>query len=846
MGMVSSVTELPVNRIMPELVEALASSGRALLSAPPGSGKTTLVPLHLLEAPWMRGRRLLLLEPRRLAARTAASRMAQLLGEAVGEQVGYSIRLERKVSPKTRIEVVTEGILTRRLQQDPQLEGVGLLIFDEFHERNLQSDLALALALDAQQGLREDLRLLVMSATLDTERVAALMEDAPVVAAAGRTFPVAQHYLGLKPDKRAIAEQVATAVTKAWHQEQGDLLVFLPGVAEIRRVARLLAAKHADSDQPPLITPLYGDLPKAEQDLALLPDRRGRRRVVLTTSIAETSLTIEGITTVVDSGWSRLPRFLPAIGLTRLETLAVSRAAAAQRAGRAGRIGPGSCYRLWSPHYQEQLPEFHQAEILQADLAPLALELAAWGVAEPESLRWLDPPPRAAYDQACDLLQMLGAMDRRHRVTKMGREMVALPAHPRLAHILINVNRRQRQSACDLAALLSERDIIKRRHDNHPGVDLEYRMRLLASWRDGSPESSLQGIDRDACRRVDRISRDWSRRIERLAAAPRQDGLSAAQLLALAYPDRLAQRTGQGRFRLANGRAALLEDWDPLAAQAFLVIAQLDAGETQGRARLAAAITETEIRHLPDIEIANESRVEWDKREQRVKAYEEERIGAVVLTHRPTAAPDPDAVAGAMLQGVAGMGLAALPWNKQLRNWQMRACWLGSQLDDSNWPDLADAWLSAHLDDWLAPWLAGIGSRDQLQRIDLTGILHGMLDWRQKQRLEREAPSHLQVPSGSRIPLRYSQEAAPVLAVRLQEMFGLADTPRICNGRVPVMLHLLSPAQRPMQITDDLVGFWERTYPQVKRELKGRYPKHYWPDDPMQAEATARAKPRKS
>ncbi|MEW8505349.1 MAG: ATP-dependent helicase HrpB [Candidatus Thiodiazotropha sp.] len=840
------MTELPVARVIPALTEVLASSGGAVLSAPPGSGKTTLVPLELMQAPWLRGQAIIMLEPRRLAARTAAARMAQLLGEAVGERVGYTIRMEREVSAKTRVEVVTEGILSRRLQRDPQLQGVGLLIFDEFHERNLQSDLALALALDAQQGLREDLRLLVMSATLDTERVSQLMEGAPVITAEGRTFPVTHHYLELRLEKRRIAEQVITAVIEAWNQERGDILVFLPGVAEIRRVLRSIAERLADAEQPPLLAPLYGDLPKAEQDRALLPDSGGRRRIVLTTSIAETSLTIEGVTTVIDSGWSRLPRFLPGIGLTRLETVAVSRATADQRAGRAGRIGPGSCYRLWSPHYQQQLPEFHKAEILQADLAPLALELAAWGVAEPEALRWLDPPPRAAYDQACDLLQRLGAMDSRRRLTKLGGEMVNLSAHPRLAHILLNMNSNERQLGCDLAALLSERDIVSHRLENHPGVDLEFRLSLLASWRNRGPDSGAMGVDGNACRRVDRVSRDWCRRNGRRGVTSQGGSLSVPQLLALAYPDRIAQRTGHGRFRLANGRAALLEDRDPLATQAFLVIAQLDAGETQGRARLAAAITETEIRQLPDIEIESASKVEWDRRDQRVKTYAEERVGAVVLSHRQTAAPDADAVVSAMLQGIADMGLSALPWSDQLRNWQMRVCWLGSRLDDSNWPDLSDPWLSAQLHDWLAPWLDGIGSRDQLRRIDLAGILQERLDWQQKQQLEREAPSHLQVPSGSRIALRYSLDTPPVLAVRLQEMFGLADTPRICDGKVPVMLHLLSPAQRPMQITDDLAGFWERTYPQVKRELQGRYPKHYWPDNPMQARATARAKPRKS
>jgi ATP-dependent helicase HrpB len=839
------VSELPVRQIIPELDQALASRGRAVLCAPPGSGKTTLVPLELLHAAWLGDQTILLLEPRRLAARTSAARMAQLLDETVGEQVGYAIRLERKVSSRTRIEVVTEGILSRRLQQDPQLQGVGLLIFDEFHERNLHSDLAFALALDAQQGLREDLRLLVMSATLDTARISALMDTAPVISAEGRQYTVSHHYLDFRLEKRAIAEQAAKALIKVWHQEQGDILIFLPGVAEIRRLQGLISRHFADTEHPPLVTPLYGDLPKAAQDIAILPDRQKRRRVVLTTSIAETSLTIEGVSTVIDSGWSRLPRFLPGIGLTRLETVAVSKAAADQRAGRAGRLGPGNCYRLWSQHYQAQLPDHHPAEILQADLAPLALELAAWGVVEPKELRWLDAPPQAAYDQACDLLQRLGAMDQRRLLTGMGKQMSNLPAHPRLAHMLLNVAARDRQLACDLASLLSERDIVKRHPDSHPGSDLDHRLRLLASWRDGERQDRAEGIDFDACKRVDRVSRDWRRRMRRLESVARQSHLSVAQMLALAYPDRIAQCTGHGRFRLANGRGALLHEADPLASQAFLVIAQLDAGETQGRVRLAAAISEAEIRQLPDIDIETVSAVAWDKREQRVNAFVEERIGAVILARRPLTNADPGEVAGAMLQGVSEMGLAVLPWSKQLRQWQLRACWLGSQLNDSSWPDLSDEWLSGHLDEWLAPWLIGITGREQLKRLDLGGILQARLDWRRQQQLEREAPSHLQVPSGSRIALRYAMDSAPILAVRLQEMFGLGDTPRVCNGKVPVMLHLLSPAQRPMQITDDLAGFWARTYPEVKKELKGRYPKHYWPDDPMQAVATARAKPGK-
>lgn len=838
--------ELPVKQVMPALSAALATSGRAVLSAPPGSGKTTLVPIELLNASWLANHNILLLEPRRLAARAAAARMAELLGESIGERVGYSIRLERRVSHNTRIEVVTEGILTRRLQHDPELQGVGLIIFDEFHERNLHSDLALALSLDVQQGLREDLHLLVMSATLDSRRISDLMEGAPVIEAKGRQFPVTIRYLGQRLDRRAIPEQVVKAISQAWRNESGDLLVFLPGVAEIRRTQQGLISHLTDADEQPVVCPLYGDLAKTEQDRALFPDQKNRRRIVLTTSIAETSLTIEGVGVVIDCGWSRLPRFLPGIGLTRLETVPVSRAAADQRAGRAGRLGPGICYRLWAEQHQTRLPDYHPAEILQADLAPLALELASWGVVDPIDLHWLDPPPLAAYDQACELLQRLGAMDQRRQLTPLGKRMAALPAHPRLAHILLNAGKGENQTVYDLVALLSERDILPRQKEHHPGTDVELRLHLLEAWRAKRYAGEQSRVDTRACKLVDRVSKDWRRRLKNVTSLYRGDVLSTAQHLALAYPDRLAQQTGHGRFRLSNGRGVQLAADDPLAGQAYLVVAQLDAGETQGWVRLAAVISEKEIRQLPDITVDRVTAVVWDKQRQRVSATQEDRVGSVVLNRRQAIDPDQNTLLTAMLQGISEMGLEVLPWSKQLRQWQGRVCWLGSQLQDDPLPDLSDQWLSENLSEWLTPWLEGIVSKDQLRRLDLSAILHARLDWQQQQLLEQEAPTHLKVPSGSRVPLGYAAGEPPVLAVRLQEMFGLAETPRLCRGRVPVMLHLLSPAQRPMQITDDLTGFWERTYPQVKKELKGRYPKHYWPDDPLQAEPTARAKPRKS
>ncbi|MES9830963.1 MAG: ATP-dependent helicase HrpB [Candidatus Thiodiazotropha sp. DIVDIV] len=833
------MSELPVKQVIPDLSRALESHRRAVLSAPPGSGKTTLVPLELLDTPWLDGAGILLLEPRRLAARAAASRMASLLNESVGERVGYTIRLERKISRNTRIEVVTEGILTRRLQQNPELPGVGLVIFDEFHERNLHSDLSLALALDAQQGLRDDLHLLVMSATLDQQRISALMDDAPIVQAEGRQFPVTNRYLGQIPEKRKIAEQVAGAIVRAYQSEAGDVLAFLPGVAEIRGVEKLLASRFSADDIKPLITPLYGDLPKAAQDRAILPDLKKRRRIVLTTSIAETSLTIEGIEVVVDCGWTRMPRFLPGMGLTRLETVPVSQAAAVQRAGRAGRLGPGVCYRLCAESYHDQLQAHHPAEILQTDLAPLALQLASWGVADPTQLRWLDPPPRGAFSQAVDLLQTLGALDQQGRLTTLGKRMAELPTHPRLAHMLVHTPSKKRQLVSDIVSLLSERDIINSRED---GCDLGLRLRLLNAWRENRAPANVAA---SSCRHIDRISKDWLRRLQRKDRLEKSQ-LSVGQLLALAFPDRLAQRSGHARFRLVNGRAVRLAEHDPLANEPFLVAAQLDAGRSEGRVRLAASIDLEEIRSLPEARINEVEEVVWDKRLLRVNASLEERLGALVLSRKTLPPGESEIIKAAMIEGIQFMGLDALPWTPLIRQWQDRVIWLGAHTDDSIWPDLSDDWLIEHLEVWLGPWLDSVQSKGQLQRLDLFTILQTRLTWEQQQSLNQWAPTHLKVPSGSKIALQYSKNSVPVLAVRLQEMFGLTETPKVGQKPLAVMLHLLSPAQRPIQITDDLAGFWLRTYSDVKKELKGRYPKHYWPDDPLQAQATNRVKPRKS
>ncbi|MEJ2320761.1 MAG: ATP-dependent helicase HrpB [Gammaproteobacteria bacterium] len=839
-SIIKEASGLPVADVLPELKAALRESRALVLSAPPGSGKTTIVPLELLGEPWLDGNRILMLEPRRLAARAAAHRMSQLLGEGVGETIGYRVRFDRRVSAQTRIEVVTEGILTRQLQRDPELGGVALVIFDEFHLRSIHADLALALCSDVIAGLRDDLRLLVMSATLDTRAIASLLH-APVVIGEGRSYPVELRYLD-RPATGSIPQVTASGVVRALAQQTGDILAFLPGSGEIRATERLLAGQGGEVE----ICPLYGDLTKAAQERAIQPSTDGRRRVVLATAIAETSLTIEGITTVVDSGWSRLPAFDPNSGLTRLETRRVSRAAADQRAGRAGRLGPGVCYRLWTEAEQTRLAPHTPPEILGADLAPLALELASWGVKDPATLAWLDPPPKGAYAQARELLTGLDALDGKGRITAAGKRMAGLSLHPRLAHMLIYAEQSgQLALAADLAALLSERDLLKRLRGDPPlPVDIEERLLLLRQWRqDRKRIAGRKEVDAGACAQAEKAARQWNRpdrRGREVVKAP----LSAGGLLGLAYPDRIARRRESGGYLLAGGRGASLPEADRLGKEQFLVIPALDAGQKTGRAFLAAAISREEIRATHAASVMQQATVAWDERSESVTALEEERLGSVVLSRRQLADIDPELQRQALLEGIRRMGLKVLPWTRESEAWLQRLRSLRKWQPGENWPDVSEAALLLGLEEWLAPWLDGMSRRDHLKRLDLPVILRSMLSWEKQQRMDELAPTHMRVPSGSRKRLDYADEEAPVLAVKLQEMFGLADTPRVCAGGVAVKLHLLSPAQRPIQITQDLRGFWERTYQEVKKELKGRYPKHYWPDDPWDAVATSRVRPK--
>lgn len=822
---------LPVDALLPALHAALAEQRSAVLQAAPGAGKTTRVPPALLDVGWLQGRKILILEPRRLAARAAARYMAAQFGEPVGETVGYRVRLDTRIGPHTRVEVVTEGVLTRLLQADPALDDYGLVIFDEFHERSLQADLALALCLDARAALRPDLRLLVMSATLDGAAVSRLLGDAALLTSEGRSFPVDTHYRPL-PARERPEPYVATVLRHVLVEESGSVLAFLPGGREIRRVAALLES-HLPEDVH--LQMLYGDLPQPDQDAAIQPAPAGQRKLVLATSIAETSLTIKGVRVVVDAGLSRVPRFDPVSGLTRLVTLRVSRASADQRRGRAGRTEPGICYRLWSE--AERLEAQSTPEILQADLAPLVLELALWGETDASRLAWLDPPPAAALAQAVELLRQLDAVDAEGRITAHGRRLLELPVHPRLAHMVAeSTARNEGWLGCLLAALLSERDLLS--GDAGRQADVGLRLQRLAG--SNRPDS---GSERKRLQYIKNVAGS----IARAAKVPESRAINAEQagrLLAPAYPDRIAKRrTGSdARYLLSNGRGAYLDPGDALAASEWLAVAELDGNPREARIFLAAPLAERDLREVFSGQIATREQVEWDEGENAVRALRVQMLGAIVLDQRPLESPD-QRVAALMLDAIRRRDMDCLSWTPALRNWQARVLLL-RRAAGTSWPDVSDEHLLDTLEEWLAPYLAGRSRLAHLAGLPLADAVFALLDYRQRRELEELAPTHYVVPSGSRVALDYTAGEAPVLAVRLQELFGLAQTPAILGGRMPLLLHLLSPAGRPLQITRDLPGFWQGSYQDVKKDMRGRYPKHPWPDDPAHAEPTRRAKRR--
>jgi len=808
-----------------------------VLQAPPGAGKTTRVPLALYTADWIGGKKVLMLEPRRLAARATARFMAHTLNEKVGETVGYRTRLDSRVGPRTRIEVVTEGILTRMLQDDPALEDVGVVIFDEFHERSLQADLGLALCLESQESLREDLRLLVMSATLDGAAIARLLNDAPILTSEGRTYPVEIVHrpprARLARERQAYFDEVTHVVTDALREDTGSILVFLPGIGEIREIHKRLRARDPGADV--LLAPLYGQLDAAAQDAAIQVPPAGKRKVVLATSIAQTSLTIEGIRVVIDAGLTRLPQFDPNTGLTGLSTQMVSQAAADQRCGRAGRLEAGICYRLW-PEHQHLLAQA-PPEILETDLCSLVLELAHWGVRDVTRLRWLDVPPPAHVAQATEVLRKLGAIDTAGAISGHGRAILQLGTHPRLAHMMIRGKAfGYGMLACELAALLSERDILTNTHIRDSDIALRVEA-LRASPR--VPEANAGLV-----RQIRDTARQWQQRLACTPAGiPGTDIGMAGVLLAYAYPDRVAQRrsSGERRYLLSNGRGAVFREYEPLAAEDYIVTASLD-GAREARIFLAAGISEEQLREYHASLLSEHTFVEWDEGEQRVQARRQLRLGEIVMDDRPWQDADPEAVQTALLEGIRRQGIRCLPWSDSARRLQARIRFLHA-LEPQGWPDVDDNALSASVDAWLPPYLGRMSRLADLQKLDLQAILLAQLSWQQQKLLEELAPTHITVPSGSRIRIDYNHDT-PVLAVRLQEMFGLEDTPRIAGGRVPLLLHLLSPAQRPVQITRDLATFWRSSYHEVKKDMKGRYPKHAWPDDPMNAPPTARAKRR--
>jgi ATP-dependent helicase HrpB len=815
-------TPLPIDVVLDDLARTLQSRNAAVLVAPPGAGKTTRVPLALLDELWARGKKIIVLEPRRIAARASAERMAKTLGERAGETVGYRVRFGSKVSRATRIEVVTEGIFSRQILDDPELNGVAAVLFDEFHERSLDADLGLALARDAQTGLREDLRLLVMSATLDGARVAKLLGDAPVVESEGRAFPVETRYLSRKPDM-PLERQMADSIAQALRADPGSVLAFLPGAAEIRRTQNFLEERVKDAATE--IVPLFGALDASVQDRAIAPAPKGQRKVVLATSIAETSLTIEGVRIVVDSGLARVPRYEPDIGLTRLETVRASRAAVDQRRGRAGRTEPGICYRLWDEPQTASLAAYTQPEILSADLSSLVLDLAQWGVSDPATLAFLDPPPAAALKEGKSLLEELGALDADGRITAEGRKLRALALPPRLARMIVDSDRfGSGENAAEIAAILTERGL------GGDNVDLNHRLDQFR--RDRSQRASSA---RDLARR-------WASQVA-ASSSQRDAELSTGVMLAFAFPDRVAKNRGNGSFVLANGRGASVEQTSALARAPYIAVGELTGTAAAGRILLAAPISEDEIETQFADHIESSDEITFDRNALALRARRRKTLHAITLSEAPLALSPSAETARIFADGLIAAGLDRLPWSRAAKQWRDRVTFL-RKAEGESWPDLSDDGLIAAAADWLVPALYDKTSLKEFFAGDLSEALLTLLPWELRARLEREAPTHFEAPTGTMLAIDYEAEQGPTIAVRLQELFGLNTHPSIAKGKVPLVLELLSPAQRPVQVTRDLPGFWRGSYAAVRSDLRGRYPRHPWPEDPATALPTRRVKPR--
>jgi ATP-dependent helicase HrpB len=822
---------LPIHEVIPQLRERLRTQPLTILQAPPGAGKSTVLPLELLDEQWLKGRKMVMLQPRRLAARAVAGRLAFHLKEKVGETAGYRIRFDNRTGPNTRIEVLTEGILTRMMQDDNALDGVGLVIFDEFHERSLHADLGLVLCRQIQEVLREDLRILIMSATLDSGNLSALLGNAPVIQSEGRQFPIDIRYLPVE-EHRPLSASVAAAILKALREETGDILAFLPGTGDIHRTVSILEDAQITGLR---LHPLYGDLPPDRQDAAILPDPDGNRKVVLATSIAETSLTIEGIQIVVDSGFTRAPYFDPKSGLSRLETVAISRDSADQRAGRAGRLGPGICYRLWSEAGHRHLQAHRQPEILSADLAPLALDLAQWGVSDPSSLSWPSPPPGGAFSQALEILTLLGALIE-GKISPRGKEMLRLPTHPRISHLLLEGRDSGLSAlAADIAALLEERDPLP----STAGADLGLRLECLRRWRSGTRVSA----DSKLLNRIERLAASWRRLLKVKVENHNPLPASTGRLIAAAYPERIALQEGKHspRYKLSNNKRANLKADDPLINESWLAVAQMDAGRKEGRIFLAAPLDPLDLKD--DFEEAEY--LFWDAKEEILVGQTEIRLGNLPVSIKPLR-EFPEAKTARIICEAVTSNPALLLWSEETASWLARMQSLRIWNPGQAWPDLSPETLAATTSEWLSPFAGQIRKRDDFRKLDLLKILKTLIPWDLSRMADQLAPESITVPSGSKISLTYFPDGSPpVLAVRLQEVFGLKETPLVNGGKNPVMMHLLSPGFKPVQVTQDLKSFWDNTYAEVRKELRGRYTKHHWPEDPWSAEPVRGAKRRK-